>query len=91
MSIWSSIVGADVLAVDLDDSSQVDMYTGEGPCQIQFDVAVAPAWNNLVRVCVDFSPDSNRPNLEICAGLDLEAVDGLIAALTVARGRVKAG
>jgi hypothetical protein len=90
MSIWSSL-RVDVLAVDLDDSSQVDMYTGEGPCQVQFDVAVAPAWNNLVRVSIDFSPDSNRPNLEICAGLDLEAVDGLITALTAARDRVKAG
>lgn len=63
------------------------MYTGEGPRHIEIGVAVAPSWNNLVRIYIEFATESNRPGLEICAGLDRDAVDALITILTTARDK----
>lgn len=98
MSIWSGIrrsghdgsLDVEITAVDLDDRSRVDGYSGEGPRDLEIDVAIAPSWNGLVRLSITSSPEGNRPDLDVCAGLDPDVVDALILQLAVARHEVGA-
>jgi hypothetical protein len=88
VSIWSSVfpdevAGRECRASDLKADTS-DNYAGTGNEDLHVDVATATSWHNATRLSVDNYPGP----MDVCVLLSVDAIDTLIAMLTVAKNRI---
>lgn len=77
MSIWSSIQGPDVRAIDMHAEGS-DEYACTGEANVDLGVATARSWNAAVRL------DADGPDVHLCLALTRDAARELARQLVEA-------
>lgn len=79
MSIWSGVTAGTPPVEGIDfEAESADQYKGTGP-RVELDIAVAPSWNDKIRLAID------GDDMMATVGLDDAAAGWLIARLAAAR------
>lgn len=85
MSIWASLPGEDITAVNVHDRG-ADEYAGTGPERIDVHVSTALSWNDRIRLGAS---ELTGEGFDVCLLLDADGAELLAGRLLAAVARVK--